>query len=151
MFSRKSIQAVRNPTSRPSFSERSHLCFNILGHRSAEISGSNSTPLSSRILFVHSSGDRISCGLSFTIYLRYLRINEVFQSFSYIIDNTRRFNLREGLTPEEDGIPKRFFREPLPETQKIITEDQMKQLMDDYYRARGWNEKGEPPKSELQQ
>ncbi|MBW1609000.1 MAG: hypothetical protein JRF45_15015 [Deltaproteobacteria bacterium] len=27
----------------------------------------------------------------------------------------------------------------------------MKQLMNDYYRARGWNEKGEPPKSELQQ
>jgi len=34
------------------------------------------------------------------------------------------------------------------ETRKIITEDQMKQFMNDYYRARGWNEKGEPPKSE---
>lgn len=62
-----------------------------------------------------------------------------------ITDNTRRFNLREGLTPEEDRIPQRFFREVLPETQKIITENQMEQLITDYYKERGWNEKGEPP------
>ena len=65
-----------------------------------------------------------------------------------ITDNTRRFNLREGLTPEEDRIPRRFFREILPETQKIITENQMEQLITDYYKERGWNEKGEPPKVE---
>ena len=63
-----------------------------------------------------------------------------------ITDNTRRFNLREGLTLKEDRIPRRFFREVLPETQKIITENQMEQLITDYYRERGWNEKGEPPK-----
>jgi len=65
-----------------------------------------------------------------------------------ITDNTRRFNLREGLTPKEDRIPRRFFREVLPETQKIITENQMEQLITDYYKERGWNEKGEPPKVE---
>ena len=65
-----------------------------------------------------------------------------------ITDNTRRFNLREGLTPEEDRIPRRFFREVLPETQKIITENQMEQLITDYYKERGWDEKGEPPKVE---
>jgi aldehyde:ferredoxin oxidoreductase len=63
-----------------------------------------------------------------------------------ITDNTRRFNLREGLTLKEDRLPRRFFREVLPETQKIITENQMKQLITDYYKERGWNEKGEPPK-----
>ena len=52
-----------------------------------------------------------------------------------ITDNTRRFNLREGLTPEEDRIPRRFFREVLPEIAKIIT---------NYYKEGGWNEKGEP-------
>jgi aldehyde:ferredoxin oxidoreductase len=65
-----------------------------------------------------------------------------------ITDNTRRFNLREGLTPKEDRIPRRFFREALPETQKIITENEMEQLITDYYKERGWNEKGEPPKVE---
>lgn len=63
-----------------------------------------------------------------------------------ITDNTRRFNLREGLTLKEDRIPRRFFREVLPETQKIITENQMEQLITDYYKERGWNEKGEPSK-----
>jgi aldehyde:ferredoxin oxidoreductase len=78
-----------------------------------------------------------------------LDIGEMRSIAASILDNTRRFNLREGLTLQEDGLPKRFFRETLPETRKIITEDQMKQLMNDYYRARGWNEKGEPPKSEF--
>jgi aldehyde:ferredoxin oxidoreductase len=63
------------------------------------------------------------------------------------LDNIRRFNLREGLTPEDDRIPRRFFREALPETGKIITENQMKQLLNEYYRERNWNEKGEPLKT----
>jgi aldehyde:ferredoxin oxidoreductase len=61
-----------------------------------------------------------------------------------ILDNIRRFNLREGLTPEDDRIPGRFFREALPESGKIITEGQMRQLLNEYYKERGWNEKGEP-------
>ena len=60
-------------------------------------------------------------------------------------DNTRRFNLREGLTPEDDRIPGRFFREALPETGKVITEKQMERLMTDYYHERGWSGRGEPP------
>jgi aldehyde:ferredoxin oxidoreductase len=64
-----------------------------------------------------------------------------------ILDNIRRFNLREGLTPEDDRIPRRFFQEALPESGKIITEDQMKQLLNEYYKERGWNEKGEPLKA----
>jgi aldehyde:ferredoxin oxidoreductase len=62
-----------------------------------------------------------------------------------ITDNTRRFNLREGLTLAEDLLPKRFTREVLPETSKGITEAEMQQLVKDYYQARGWDEKGQPP------
>jgi len=64
-----------------------------------------------------------------------------------ISDDTRRFNIREGLTPDEDRLPPRFHTEPLPETGKIITEAQMEQLLKDYYRARGWDEDGVPPKA----
>jgi aldehyde:ferredoxin oxidoreductase len=63
-----------------------------------------------------------------------------------ITDNTRRFNLREGLTPEDDRLPKRFHREPLPETQAVITEDQMETLLEEYYQARGWDASGHPGK-----
>jgi aldehyde:ferredoxin oxidoreductase len=62
-----------------------------------------------------------------------------------ISDETRRFNVREGLVPEDDRLPKRFTSEVLPETQKIITREQMDQLLQDYYKARGWDAQGQPP------
>jgi aldehyde:ferredoxin oxidoreductase len=62
-----------------------------------------------------------------------------------ITDNTRRFNLGEGLTPEDDLLPKRFTREVLPETGQGITAAEMRQLLKDYYQARGWDETGQPP------
>ena len=61
-----------------------------------------------------------------------------------ITDNTRRFNIREGLTPEEDHLPERFHTEALPETGKVITREQMKQLLADYYEVRGWDTEGRP-------
>jgi len=58
---------------------------------------------------------------------------------------TRRFNVREGLTPEGDKLPIRFYKEALPETQKVITEEEMDQLLKDYYKVRGWDAQGVPP------
>jgi len=66
------------------------------------------------------------------------------QIASTVTDDARRFNLREGLTLEDDLLPARFHREPLPETGKVITAEQMDIMLRDYYRARGWNERGEP-------
>jgi aldehyde:ferredoxin oxidoreductase len=65
-----------------------------------------------------------------------------------ISDDTRRFNIREGLTPEDDKLPKRFCAEALPETGKVITREQMELLLADYYRARGWDSEGRPPAGE---
>ncbi len=64
---------------------------------------------------------------------------------SRIADDARRFNLREGLTVDDDRLPRRFHREALPETGKIITEEDMNILLTEYYRARGWDEQGRPP------
>jgi aldehyde:ferredoxin oxidoreductase len=61
-----------------------------------------------------------------------------------ITNNTRRFNIREGLSPEEDHLPKRFYTEALPETGKVIARGQMERLLADYYSVRGWDEKGRP-------
>lgn len=61
-----------------------------------------------------------------------------------VSDDVRRFNLREGLSVLDDQLPIRFHREPLPETQKVITQEQMDEMLQDYYQARGWNERGEP-------
>lgn len=62
-----------------------------------------------------------------------------------VTDNARMFNLREGLTPEDDHLPKRFLKEALPETGQTITKAQIKQLVREYYKVRGWTEMGVPP------
>ena len=64
---------------------------------------------------------------------------------SSVIDNTRRFNLREGLQAADDRLPPRFFQQPLPETGQVITEQQFAQLLREYYLARGWSPQGMPP------
>ncbi len=61
-----------------------------------------------------------------------------------ISNDTRRFNIREGLTRADDMLPKRFCTEALPETGKVITREQMEHLLTDYYRARGWDSEGRP-------
>jgi len=62
-----------------------------------------------------------------------------------IIDDTRRFNLREGLTVKDDLLPPRFHTETLPETGKVMPQEQMERLLKEYYRVRGWDEEGRPP------
>ena len=57
--------------------------------------------------------------------------------------SARRFNLREGLTPKDDSLPKRMHTEPLEKGQ-IITQTELEQLRSDYYRLRGWGPGGEP-------
>ena len=60
-----------------------------------------------------------------------------------ITDNTRRFNIREGLTAAEDLLPKRFSK-MLPEVKQNITGKQMTTLLQEYYAARKWDENGVP-------
>ena len=64
-----------------------------------------------------------------------------------IASETRRFNVQEGVSSRDDGLPKRFYSEPLPESGKVITEEQMTTMMKEYYLARGWDESGKPPVS----
>ncbi|MCX5808745.1 MAG: aldehyde ferredoxin oxidoreductase C-terminal domain-containing protein, partial [Proteobacteria bacterium] len=66
---------------------------------------------------------------------------------SNIQDITRNFNIREGLTRADDTLPSRFFEEPLGSKKAIITREQLEYMKDDYYRLRGWNTNGVPPKN----
>ncbi len=69
---------------------------------------------------------------------------ELKQVAANITDATRRFNIREGLTMADDTLPKRMFKEKL-DNGKGITEDELKFMVQDYYRLRGWNQVGIPP------
>jgi aldehyde:ferredoxin oxidoreductase len=63
---------------------------------------------------------------------------------STIQNETRRFNLREGLTPKQDTLPKRFFDEPLGEDRKTIRREDLRRMLQDYYSLRGWSSEGIP-------
>jgi len=62
---------------------------------------------------------------------------------AHVLNMTRLFNLREGLTPEDDRLPKRLHKESLPEGGSL-SESEMEQLLSDYYRLRGWDNHGVP-------
>jgi aldehyde:ferredoxin oxidoreductase len=66
------------------------------------------------------------------------------QISSRIQDGTRKFNLREGLTPKDDTLPKRFFDEPLGKDKKAIRREELQKMLQDYYALRGWTEEGIP-------
>jgi aldehyde:ferredoxin oxidoreductase len=63
---------------------------------------------------------------------------------STIQNQTRRFNLREGLNPNDDTLPKRFFDEPLGKDKKTIRREDLQRMLQDYYALRGWSQEGIP-------
>jgi len=63
---------------------------------------------------------------------------------SNISNATRAFNIREGLTKEDDTLPRRFFEEPI-EGGRIIRREDFNRLLAEYYELRGWDERGKPP------
>ncbi|SFM89962.1 aldehyde ferredoxin oxidoreductase family protein [Thermodesulforhabdus norvegica] len=62
---------------------------------------------------------------------------------SFVTDQCRWFNIREGLTAEDDTLPERLLKEKL-EGGKSITREELERLKADYYRLRGWNPEGIP-------
>ena len=55
----------------------------------------------------------------------------------------RRFNIREGLRPEQDTLPSSIFKRPLPSGHGI-TEAELQTMVRDYYSIRGWSSEGVP-------
>jgi aldehyde:ferredoxin oxidoreductase len=63
---------------------------------------------------------------------------------SNIQTETRRFNLREGISSKDDTLPKRFFDEPLGKDEKTIRREDLQKMLQDYYALRSWNSEGIP-------
>jgi aldehyde:ferredoxin oxidoreductase len=64
-----------------------------------------------------------------------------------IWNQTRLFNLREGLTADQDRLPRRIVAEALPggpHKGRRIGEADMAFMLKDYYCRRGWDEMGRP-------
>ncbi|MGV8145327.1 MAG: aldehyde ferredoxin oxidoreductase family protein [Alkaliphilus sp.] len=66
-----------------------------------------------------------------------------------IVNATREFNVREGVTMKDDSLPKRFHDEPIGSENKVITREDFNQLLADYYQERGWTKEGETKRTVL--
>jgi len=62
---------------------------------------------------------------------------------------TRLFNAREGFSKQEDTIPPRIHRDPLPEGRtkgKVVTQQDFEKMLSEYYKLWGWDDQGIPTK-----
>jgi len=56
-----------------------------------------------------------------------------------ISNKAREFNLREGLTKADDTLPKRFFKEKLEDSGKLLPKAEFDKMLSDYYELKGWD------------
>ena len=63
----------------------------------------------------------------------------------------RLFNIEAGLTEADDALPARFSREPIlvAGEERVVSAEASARMRTDYYRARGWDDKGNPASSTL--
>ena len=69
-----------------------------------------------------------------------------------IVNLERLFIAREGITRQDDTLPKRFLEEPMPEGSgpSVGSVVELEPMLDEYYRARGWDiETGLPTRNKL--
>jgi aldehyde:ferredoxin oxidoreductase len=57
---------------------------------------------------------------------------------SNIQDLVHSFNKREGLTRQDDCLPRRFYTEKLPKSAKVIDKNDMNTMIDEYWQIRNW-------------
>jgi aldehyde:ferredoxin oxidoreductase len=56
-----------------------------------------------------------------------------------IVSAKRQFNLLAGWTPEEDTLPERFLKTPLPnDPAASLSSERLAELVGEYHRQRGW-------------
>ena len=57
-----------------------------------------------------------------------------------IVNLERAFNIREGLTKQDDTLPERFFKEPYPDGPAKGQVVDLKPMIEEYYHFRGWDQ-----------
>ncbi len=82
---------------------------------------------------------RAGTGLKFTS-------ENIDKALKGIIDTDRRLNIELGIDSSQDTLPRRFTHEPLTDGASKGQVVPIKQMVKDYYRLRGWDDKGNPKK-----
>jgi len=64
-------------------------------------------------------------------------------------------NVREGFSRKDDTLPWKVMHKPVPDDGQgkgtVVTQEELDQLLNDYYDARGWTKMGLPTKAQLEE
>ncbi|MEW5759146.1 MAG: aldehyde ferredoxin oxidoreductase family protein [Candidatus Thermoplasmatota archaeon] len=77
------------------------------------------------------------------------KLKEILKVGERIWNTERIFNIKAGLTRDEDSLPLRLRKEKIPYGPAEGNVWEGEKMLDEYYKLRGWNEKGEPKKYKL--
>ncbi len=79
-------------------------------------------------------------------------LKELLERSEAIYNLTRAINVVRGISRADDYPPERVFCDPVPSGPlkgKLLQREEYDELLDTYYRLRGWNDKGIPTKETL--
>jgi aldehyde:ferredoxin oxidoreductase len=62
----------------------------------------------------------------------------------------RLFNIKAGLTINDDSLPPRMLEEPIPEGPAKGLVHELSEMLPEYYKFRGWDKKGNPLAEKLE-
>jgi aldehyde:ferredoxin oxidoreductase len=71
-----------------------------------------------------------------------------------IVTAKKLYNLREGWTPAEDTLPRRFLSEGLPtggSSETLLPRERLQEMIAAYYDARGWDKQGRVPRELIEE
>ncbi len=76
---------------------------------------------------------------------------EVMKAGERIWNLERVYNLKAGIDPKEDKLPKRFLEEPMPDGPNKGAVVKLDELLPKYYEVRGWTKEGIPTEEKLKE
>lgn len=83
------------------------------------------------------------------------KVDDLMMTGERVNNLCRCLNAREGLSRTHDWLPPRFLEDPLPDGPSKghrITEEELRNMLDNYYELRGWSkESGNPTQKKLEE
>lgn len=77
--------------------------------------------------------------------------DDVLKAGERIYNIEKQFNIEAGILPEEDTLPERFLKVPMPAGPTEGHVHRLSELLPEYYELRGWDSKGVPTKEKLKE
>lgn len=78
-------------------------------------------------------------------------VEDIMQIGERIWNLERRYNNREGLARPDDTLPKRLLETPMPDGPAKGQVNRLNEMLEDYYKVRGWNSNGELTQEKLRE